>query len=275
MPSKVGLIAGNRLLPLLFCNIYKRKFPHNQIIACAVKGDTSWKINKLADKVVWLNIEEFYKLPSIFKEEGVKEILMLGQITPFRLFREKNVLQNIYKFLPSIQDLRTDTIFKALVSFLEKEGIRVLDSRSFLEEILCPEGVFSKNVVSQKQREDIDFGVKILKVLTELDISQTIVVKNKTVLSIEGFEGTDATLKRVGKITRFSPGGVVIKIAGPTQDLRFDVPVVGVRTLMMMKKVRLDCLCLEAEKTFILEKEKFVKIANKFEISLIGIAFNR
>ncbi len=271
MQAKIGLVAGNRLLPLEFCRIYKKKFPKNKIYAVCIKRDTSKKIEKLTDYFIWIEPKNFEKGIEFFKKQAIKEAIFLGQITPLRLFKDqKDFSPFLKKLLDNLKDWRPDSILGGLAKILESEGIQVLDSRSYLEEILAPSAVFSERPPTPEEKEDIEFGRKIAKVLTKLDIGQTIVVKNKMVLSIEGFEGTDSTILRAKKVTQFSKGGVVIKVAG-FQDLRFDIPVVGPKTIKVTKKANLSCLALEKAKTFILEKEKFVELANKFGISLIGI----
>jgi len=271
MQTKIGLVAGNKRLPLEFCRIYKKKFPENKIYAVCIKKDTSKKIEDLVDSYIWIESKDFEKGIEFFKKNAIREVIFLGQITPLRLFKEQKKFSPFLKeLLNKLNDWRPDSILGALAKVLESEGMRVLDSRSYLEEILAPSGVFSKRPPDFREKADIEFGKDIAKILTKLDIGQTIVVKNKVVLSIEGFEGTDSTILRAKKFTRFSKGGVVIKVAG-SQDLRFDVPVVGPRTLKVMKKANLSCLALEKAKCFILEKERFIKLADRFGICLVGL----
>lgn len=272
MSSQIGLIAGNRKLPLIFCKSYRESHPGNRIIACAVRGDTSRKIEELADRVFWVGPSDLDKIPDFFTSESVKEALMLGQITPLRLFRDRKKFSPfLKKLLHNLEDLRPDTIFTGLASILEEEGIKLLDSRSFLQDIVAQEGQMSIRSLNEQEKEDVDFAKSIVLTLTKLDIGQTLVVKNKTVLSVEAFEGTDSAILRTRRFTRFLKGGVVVKIAGPTQDVRFDIPTVGPKTLDVIKKSGLSCLALEAGKTFILDKEKFFELADKYSIAVLGI----
>ncbi len=270
--SAIGLIAGNRRLPLEFCRIFKNNNPQAKIYAVCIKGDTSSEINRLADTCFWIGPQAFSKARDFFLENDVRKVIFLGQITPLRLFREYNRFDpQIKSLLGNLEDWRPDTIFRTLAKYLEEKDIEILDSRSFLESILSPGGVFSSRYPTPQERKDIELGLEVATKISNLDVGQTIVVKNRMVISVEAFEGTDACILRARKLSFFRKGGVVVKIAGKNQDLRFDIPTVGVRTLKVMKRAGLSCLALEEEKTFILEKQRFIEFANKNSISLVGL----
>jgi len=265
--EKIGLIAGNRKFPLLFCEAAKRQ--GNYIVAVAIKGDTSRKINKLADKTYWLNLSEFKRLFKIFKSEGIKSVIMAGQISPARLF-SKEVLrcEDIQQILSSIKNKKADTIFGAIAGKLKESGLELLDSTTFIREYLPKKGVLTDKQPDESDLEDINFGLELAKAVGALDIGQTVAVKDKAIVAVEALEGTDNLIKRSSKIIR---GLTIVKVSKPKQDMRFDIPVVGLNTVKNLIKAGAKCLAIEADKTLFIDKEAALRLANKKGLIVVAV----
>ena len=267
LPSQIGLIAGNGRFPLLFAKAAKHKGIH--VVAAAIKGDTSFLIRFLADEVRWFAPGELKKLFEYFQVRGVKHVLMAGQVHPRNLFDKDAIIDEEFRALfAALADRRCDTIFNAIADKLKSYGIELLDSTILLKDHLAPKGTLTRHAPTVEELEDITFGIRIAREMGGLDVGQTVVVKGKTVVAIEALEGTDQAILRGGRIAR--EGAVVVKTSKPKQDARFDVPVVGPRTILTMKKCRASCLAIEAGKTLIIDREKTVALANRFEISIVA-----
>jgi len=262
---RLAVLAGNRLFPLEFIKRAKAK-ENIEIVAIAFRGETNPLVERLADKTYWIEAADLEGLISILKKEKVKDCVMVGQITPRRIFRKGNWEEFIKKLTKDI-DWRPHSIFGRIVEFLEREGFRFLDSTVFMQDCLAEEGMMNNVKLEKETEEDIQFGVKIASYFSELDIGQTIVVKKKAVVACEALEGTDNTIRRAYRLA----GGnlVVVKFAKKDQDLRFDVPVVGLKTISVLKK-RVKALVLEKKKVIILKKNKFLKETEKRGIAVIG-----
>jgi UDP-2,3-diacylglucosamine hydrolase len=266
-PSHIGLIAGNGRFPLLFAKAAKDK--GIKVIAAAIKGDTSFLIHLLADKVVWFAPGELKKLFEYFRLEGVCQVLMAGQVHPRNLF-DKNVAvdEEFRALFDALSDRRCDTIFGAIAEKLKTYGLELLDSTILLKDHLAPKGTLTRRAPTEEELTDIQFGIRIAKEMGGLDVGQTVVVKGKAVVAIEAMEGTDQAILRGGLIAK--EGAVVVKTSKPDQDVRFDVPVVGPRTIQTMHKCRASCLAIEAGKTLIIDREKTVTLANRYNISIVA-----
>lgn len=264
--EKLGLIAGNRKFPILFADAARKK--NFYIVAIAVKGDTCPKLKKFVDKVYWLGINEFHRLGEIFQSEGVKKIVMAGQISPRRLF-SKDIGRNeeLKELLAGIKDKKADTIFSAIAEKLERCGLQLLNSTLFLEDFLPEKGTLTKREPDFSEWEDIYFGLKLAGQVAHLDIGQTIATKNKAIVAVEALEGTDRLIRRAGKIAR---GVVIVKVSRPNQDMRFDIPVVGLTTIKNLLKAKAGCLVIEAKKTLFIDREASIELADKKGLSIVA-----
>ena len=263
----LGLIAGNGKFPILFARQAKSK--NIKIIAAAIKGDTSFLIRPFVDKIVWLGPGELQKLFDYFKSHGVKKIIMAGQVNPDNLFDEKLKFdQEFQKLFCALKDRKADTIFGAIADKLRSEGMELLDSTILLTEYLAPKGTLTRRGPTISELEDIEFGKTIARAIGSLDIGQTVVVKEKAILAIEAMEGTDRTIIRGGEIARF--GAVVVKTAKPKQDNRFDIPVIGPRTIQSMRRVKAACIAVEAGKTLLIDQSLCVKLADQAKICIVA-----
>ena len=262
------MIAGNRKFPLIFAEAAKKN--NLYIVAVAIKGDTSAKLKRLADKIYWIGLGEFSRMLEIFKREEVKKVVMAGQISPRRLFsKDVSNSRQIQEILASIKDKKADSIFGAVAEKLEESGLELLDSTSFLKDLLPKKGTLTRSEPGFAVWDDIYFGLELAKAIAYLDIGQTVAIKEKAVIAVEALEGTDNVIRRASKLTR--GGFTVVKVSKPKQDARFDIPVVGLNTVRNIIKAKAACLAIEAGKTLFIDKEKSVALADSKGISIVAV----
>lgn len=265
--EKIGLIAGNRRFPILFSQAAKER--NYYVVAVAIKGDTSAELGKLVDKIYWLGIGEFSKMFEIFKNEGITNIVMAGQISPRRLFsKEINKDATLKNLLISLKDKKAETIFGGIAGKLKESGFELVDSTLFIKDHLPKKGVLTNKAPASAIWEDIYFGLELAKQVANLDIGQTVAVKNKAIVAVEALEGTDNLIKRAGRIAK---GATIVKVSKPNQDMRFDIPVVGLNTTKNLIKAGAVCLAIEAEKTLFIDRQKSIDLANKKDIAIVSV----
>ncbi|MCM8780288.1 MAG: UDP-2,3-diacylglucosamine diphosphatase LpxI [Candidatus Omnitrophica bacterium] len=266
--QRIGLIAGRGSFPLLF--VQEAKKAGCFVMAIAVKGETNPKLKNIADKICWIKVWEYRKIFDIFSKESIKEIAMAGQIHPRHLFNRR-VLENkdFQPLLNKIKDRRADTLFSAIAEELEKAGFKLMDSTCFLKEYMPQKGVLSQRQPTFREWEDIYFGMVAAKYCANFDIGQTVAVKNKAVVAVEALEGTDAAIWRAGKIAR--SGITIVKVSKPRQDMRFDIPVVGLRTIKNLIRAKAGCLAIEAGKTLFLDRDISIRLANIKNICVVAV----
>ncbi|MDD4879602.1 MAG: UDP-2,3-diacylglucosamine diphosphatase LpxI [Candidatus Omnitrophica bacterium] len=264
----IGLIAGKSDFPLLFAKAAKAKGV--KIIAVGIEGETRPEVEKLVDKFYWVKLGELSKVLEIFKGEGVKKAVMAGGVTKSRIFNETLKIDGLMKsILVKALDKKDDTLLSMITATLRSSGIDLLDSTLFLEDLLPKEGILTKAGPSPAQEEDIKFGIKIAREVAGLDIGLSIFVKDKAVIAVEDIEGTDALIRRGGRLA--GPGGVIIKVARPKQNMKFEIPVIGPQTIRSMAEVKAGCLAIEAKKTLIIDKEEAIGFADNNSISVIAV----
>ncbi len=265
---KLGIIAGSRHLPLVLVQRIKQKERDCLTVAVCFRGETSRVINRYVDKAFWVHPGELRKLKGILKNEGLEKCILAGQINPLRIFKKKNWDGEFEALIGETLDFRPHSVFNTLIRHLEKEGVTFLDSTLYLEKDLAEEGAMNGLGLEEKVSRDIDFGVKVISRFTELDVGQTIGVKQTSVIALESLEGTDRTIKRAYKLA--GGGCAIFKFAKTNQDLRFDVPVVGISTLKLLKRIRASALVLERGKVIIIKKQEFLKLAKEWGIPVVG-----
>jgi len=266
--EKIGLIAGNRRFPILFSEAAKKKNCH--IVAVAIKGDTSYKLKKYVDKIYWISLSDFRRLFEIFKREGITRIAMAGQISPQRLFsKDIDKDPQLKDLLTGLKDKRADTIFGAMAEKLKESGFELIDSTTYVRDLMPGKGTLTKRPPDFREWEDIYFGLELAKAVAYLDIGQTVAVKDKAIVAVEALEGTDNLIRRAGRIAR--DNFVVVKVSKPMQDSRFDMPVAGLNTVKNLIKAKATCLALEATKTIFIDKEAGVRLADKNGISIVAV----
>ena len=262
----IGLIAGNNQFPFLFA-----RAAHDQgyrVVAAGVVGDTSVLLPFFVDKFRYFKVGELKKLFEYFKGFGIKEVVMAGQVNPDHLFNPNLALDEEFQALAdALRDRKADTIFSGVANRLAQEGMMLLDSTFLLKKYLAPQGTLTKRGPTESELKDIAFATAIAKLMGGIDVGQTVVVKEKAIAAIEAMEGTDRAIQRGGRIARC--GAVVVKTSKPQQDHRFDIPVIGPRTIATMARVKAACLAIEAGKTLIIERIRTIDLANKSGICIV------
>ncbi len=266
--SPIGLIAGQGKFPILFAEAARAK--GERIVAVAIREETSKRLKHFVDKIFWISAGELQKLFKILKSEGITRAIMAGKITKTLLF-EQNISKDIEieSLLKNVKDRKDDSLLGAVADNFKEMGITLLDSTTYLSHLLLSPGTLTKTGPTKSQSEDIEFGRSLAKNIAGLDIGQTVIVKEKTILAIEAIEGTDEAIKRAGKLGK--RGAVVVKVSKPNQDMRFDIPVVGLKTMESLIKARAGVLAIEAHKTLIIDRDKFIRKADKNRITVVVI----
>ncbi len=261
----IGIIAGGGQFPLMVADAVRKQ--GHRVVAVAHQDETDPELTKRVDEIVWIRLGQLGQLIKVLKKNGVQKALMAGTIAKRLMFKVKPDLKGL-TLMSKIAIFHDDGILRSLARELEKEGITIISATSFIPELLTPEGCLTKRKPTRKEKEDIAFGWRIAKELGKLDIGQCVVVRRKTVLAVEALEGTDETILRGGKLAREK--AVVIKVAKPNQDLRFDVPSVGLKTVVTMSTVKAAVLALEAGKTLMFDKSEMIRLANDSGISIVS-----
>lgn len=266
--EKIGLIAGNRKFPLAVAQGAKKN--NLQIVAVAIKQETSPRLKQYVDKIYWIGLGEFTRMCEIFRQEGIRKVVMAGQISPHRLFsREVARSEDLKNLLSRLKDKKADSIFEAVARKLEELQIELLDSTVFVRELLPQKGTLTLRQPDPSDWEDIHFGFDLAKEIARLDVGQTVAVKSKAVVAVEALEGTDNLIRRAGKISRGS--FFLVKVSKPGQDMRFDIPVVGFNTIKNLVKTGAKGLAFEAEKTLFIDLKESVNLADKKGLTIVAL----
>jgi DUF1009 family protein len=273
----MGLIAGNGKFPLLVLDAARAA--GYEVVVVAIKEETSAEIeDRGAASVHWLSLGELSKLIETFQREGVNRAIMAGQVKHKQIFSAIRPDWRLAKLLLSLTTRNTDSLLGAVAKVLADEGITLENSTWLLEPLLVKSGVLTRRAPSQQERKNIDYGRAVALDLAQHDIGQTVVVAESACVAVEAMEGTDATIERAGDILRSLQGDAstlsrdltVVKIAKPNQDMRFDVPVIGVKTIEVMRAAGATCLALDAGKCLLLEGDKVVEAANAMAIAIVA-----
>ncbi len=267
---KYGLIAGNGRFPFLVVEGAKKAGASLAVVA--IKEETDKSIEEITDKVLWVGIGQLGKMISFFKKEGVEKAIMAGQVKHVQIFSGAFPDWRMAKMLYNLPRRNTDSLIGGIAGELAKDGIELIDSTFFMSEHLASEGVLSRRQPDETERGNIEYGLQIANEIARLDLGQTIVVRAKACVAVEAMEGTDAVIKRAGELAKGKL--TVVKVAKPNQDMRFDVPVVGVPTIETMIAAGATCLSLTAEKTLIFDKAAMLKLADAHKISVVGVKQN-
>lgn len=265
MNNKIGLIAGNGRFPLTFAKAATEN--GYDVVAFCVIGETFEELSQYVKKIFWYDIGKLDSIISAIKESGIDEIVMAGKITKTKMFGNIKLDQRWYQLLSRLRNRNDDSLLGAIVEELETEGIKVKDSTMFLTSYLPKPGVLTKRAPDEKELIDIEYGKKIAKQVAGMDIGQTVVVKNRAILAVEAIEGTDAAILRGGSLGRGDI--VVVKVSKPKQDMRFDIPVIGLTTIRNLIDVRARALAIENGKTLFLDREKVIALADANNIAVV------
>jgi DUF1009 family protein len=268
--TPLGLIAGNRSLPLEFAR-QARAAGVKRLVAVAVANETDPALASLVDDIVWLKVGQLSKMISAFTDRGVKQCVMAGQVAPKHLFDVRPDLRAM-ALLFRLKEKNAHTIFGAIADELKKDGVELIEATPWLKPLMPGAGFQLGPKLTGEQDADVEFGFRIAKEVSRLEIGQTVVVKNGAVLAVEGFEGTDQCLARGGKLAGRNGGAVAVKVAKTMHDMRFDIPCVGLQTLETCAGAGVSVLALEAGKTLLLEREACESLAKKSKISVTTIS---
>jgi len=263
----LGLIAGNRTLPLLFAR-QARQLGVRRLVAVAFEGETNPELAKLVDDIVWLRVGQLGKMIEAFTSRGVRQCVMAGQIAPKNLFDLRPDLRAMALLL-RLKEKNAHTIFGAIADELKKDGVELIEATPWLQPLMPAAGFQLGPNLSDAQRADVELGFRIAKEISRLEIGQTVVVKNGVVLAVEGFEGTDRCLARGGELAGKDGGAVAVKVAKEKHDLRFDIPCVGRQTVEACAAAGVDVLALEAGKTLLLDADEVRQLAGQKRVSVV------
>jgi UDP-2,3-diacylglucosamine hydrolase len=268
-PESLGLIAGNRSLPLEFSR-QARAAGIKKLVAVAFENETNPALAKLVDEIVWLKVGQLSKMISAFTERGISKCVMVGQIAPKNLFDLRPDLRAM-GLLFRLKEKNAHTIFGAIADELKKDGVELIDATPWLAPLMPGKDFQLGPKLSAGQKLDVEFGFKIAKEISRLEIGQLVVVKNGVVLAVEGFEGTDKCLARGGELAGKDGGAVAVKVAKEKHDLRFDIPCLGAKTIETCAAAGISALAIESGKTLLLEQETCEALAKKNKISVVTI----
>lgn len=265
---KYGLIAGNGRFPFLVLEGAREQGA--EMVVAAIKEETEPEIERHSARVEWVGVGQLGRLIRFFKREQVTHVVMAGQVKHHQIFR-LNALPDLrmVRMLARLSTKNTDSLIGAVADELAREGMTLIDSTAFLQSLLATAGVLTRRVPTKEEKADIEYGLHIAREIARLDLGQTIAVKDRAVVAIEAMEGTDAVIARAGEITRRRPF-VVIKVAKPDQDMRFDVPVIGTKTIETMKAAGATLIHVTPRKTLLFEKDRILSLADKYGIAVMG-----
>ena len=264
---KFGLIAGNGRFPFLVVEGARRQGVSLAVVA--IKEETDKRMEEVAEKLLWVGIGQLGKMISFFKKEGVSKAIMAGQVKHIQIFSGALPDLRMIKMLWNLPQRNTDALIGGVADEMAKEGIELIDSTYFIQDSLAQEGVLTGRKPNEIERGNVEYGLRVANEIARLDLGQTIVVRARACVAVEAMEGTDAVIKRAGELAKGKL--TVIKVAKPNQDMRFDVPVVGVPTIQNMIQAGATCLCLTAGKTLMFDKKEMIKLADDNKISIVAV----
>ncbi len=266
--SKIGLIAGNRTFPIHIARAAKAQ--GYEVIAVGLREETDPALEQEVRQMHWFSLKEVGNVPDFLKENQIKDVILAGQIKPERVLQSEENFDPVTKTLLSlIPDRKGSSLMKMAVHYLESKGFHVLNSATFLKDWIPQSGVLTRRQPTQEERSDITYGMPLAIQLNRWGIGQTLVVRRGSAVAIEAVEGTDATIRRAGEIV--GPGCVVIKACGPDHDMCFDIPVVGMETLRVMKASGAVCLGIEARRTLLFDRPSVLAYADEADLSIVAL----
>ena len=265
-PRSIGIIAGNGVYPETFVRAARIQEPSARLVVVAFENETRPDLEPQVDAFQWFRVGQLSKLIKFFLKEGVREAVMMGQISPNNLFELRPDLR-ILMMLARVKKRNAETLFGAIAGEMAKDGITLLPATTFLEDHLPPAGHVTGPMIKPRALEDLEYGFSIAKQTSALDIGQSVVVRHGTILAVEDFEGTNACIRRGGELGK-NKDAVLVKVSKPNQDFRFDVPVIGPQTIENCAAAGLIAIGIEAGKTLLLEKETVRELCAKHKVTI-------
>jgi DUF1009 family protein len=267
--EQLGLIAGNRSLPLELARQAKL-LGVERLVAVAFEGETDPALAELVDEIVWVKVGQLSKMISAFTERGVKRCVMAGQLAPKNLYDVRPDLRAV-GVLFRLKERNAHTIFGAVAEELKKDGVELIAATPWLQPLMPGSGFRLGPKLTAEQEEDVRFGFRIAKEVSRLEVGQSVVVKEGTVLAVEGFEGTDRCFARGGELAGKNGGAVAVKVAKEDHDYRFDIPCLGPKTIETCATAGIAVLAFESSKSLLLEQETCVGLARKNKIAVLTV----
>ncbi len=265
--ERYALLAGGGEFPTLVLEEATRRGV--DMIVIAIEEETWPEIEGFDAKVHWLSLGQLQKALDILRENDIAKVVMAGRVRHRQIFSDISADPVMQHLLNSLPEKNPDALLGGIAKALQSIGMEVVNSTLFLPSLLAPIGPITERLPTGEELDEIAFGRKIAREITRLDLGQTVVVSHRACIAVEAMEGTDATIARAAEMVNGRPL-VVIKSAKPNQDMRFDVPVVGINTLETMKKANATVLALDAGATLMVGREEFVRRANEYEIAVAG-----
>ena len=266
--DRYAIIAGNGHFPFLVLEAARDQGIDPLVVG--IKEEASPELAALASAIHWLSLGEVSKLLDLLVAERASKVVLAGQVKHAQLFSSIKPDRLVSRALQSLQRKNTDALIGAFVGMLEGRGIQVMDSTLFLKPLLPPAGPLTRRAPDAEEQSDIAYGREIAKKLADLDIGQTIVVSDRACLAVEAMEGTDATIERAASLSN-GRRLVVVKVSKPRQDMRFDVPVAGLKTIQVMRRSNARVLAVDAGKTLLFERQAMIQEADEAGIAIVGM----
>jgi len=267
--NSVGIVAGAGAFPFEVLKAAKEE--GLAVHVCAIENEADEKITRLADSYHWVNVGQLGKLIKYFKSQNVTDLVFAGKVQKVNLLRgEVKPDLTLLGLFAAIRSRKDDTLLGTIADHLTKKGLQVLDSTRFLKGALPEAGLLTSHKLTKDENENVRFGFEMAKAVAGLDIGQTVVVKDLSVVAVESIEGTDECIRRGGKLA--GSGAIVVKVAKPKQDMRFDVPAIGLETLLACREAKVKVLAFEAGKTILIGREEFLKEAERMKLSVLAYA---
>ncbi len=263
----IGLIAGGGKFPWMVARAARRQGV--RVAAVAHRGETDPALAENVDEIRWVRLGQLGGMVKALRKMGVHKALMAGTISKKRMFVDLRPDFRGAAFISKRAILHDDDVLRALAQELSEEGIEIVSSTAYLPELMAPIGCLTKKRPGKRESEDIQLGWRIAKELGRLDIGQCVVLRNRTILALEAIEGTDCTIRRGGELAREK--AVVVKVSKPNQDLRFDMPTVGLETLRVMIEVKASVLAIEAGKTLVIDRDEMIAGADRARIAIVSL----
>lgn len=267
-PTKsVGLIAGSGVFPLRFAASAKRQ--GHRVVAVAHRGDTDPAIEAICDEVKWVHLGQLGKMVKAFQAAGVTEAAMAGGVAKTRLFGGLRPDFTALKLAPRLKRFDNDSLLRAIAGVFEDEGVRIVDPAPYCPDLVAKLGPYGKRRPDAKVQADIELGMKVSNAISRADIGQTACVKGGTIVAVEAMEGTDRCIRRAGEVG--GKGVVVVKVAMPEQDMRFDAPCIGPGTVATCVEIGAAALVFEAGRAIVLDAEEIAATADAARLALVGV----
>lgn len=266
MERRLGIIAGSGEFPLYVVKEAKRQ--GYSCAVAAIKEEADPSVESQANVIEWFDIHEIFSLVSFFHAQHIKNAVFGGKIDPRTVYKRAKALQPLIQILAPGKDGTPSSILKIVIALMARDGIQIIDPTPFISSAFCKPGVLTQSGLSPDMEQDISFGWKAAKAIADLEIGQTVVVKHKAVVAVEGIEGTDETIRRGGDLA--GEGTVVVKVARTRQDARIDLPAVGASTVKSLAAAGSTSLCFEADMMPFFQKKEAIALANAHKICIIA-----